>query len=43
MRPGDEFIQQGGVSFLGVLGLSAFMPQELQKIFDERLHRGMLP
>ena len=43
LRPGDEFAQQGGVGFLGVFGLPAFVPQVLQKIFKELVHQGFLP
>ena len=36
--PGDEFIQEGGVSALGMLGLAAFVAEMLQEVFDEGLH-----
>jgi len=36
--PGDKFAEQRRVGFLRVLRLSAFVPQVLQKIFDEILH-----
>ena len=42
-RPRGEFAEQRGVSFRRVVGLPALVPQVLQKIFDERLHRGRLP
>jgi hypothetical protein len=37
-RPRSKFVQQRGVSFLGVLRLPALMAQVLQKIFDQILH-----
>jgi hypothetical protein len=42
LRPRNKFFQQSRVGFLRVLGLPAFVPQELQKIFNERLHQMML-
>src|SRR5579871_2429134 len=42
LRPDDEAVEQRRVGFLGMLGLPAFVPQELQKIFHERLHGRFL-
>jgi hypothetical protein len=43
-RPIGEFVQQARVSFLGMLRLSAFVSEILQKIFNQRLHlRLILP
>lgn len=40
VRPNNEFFEQGGVSALRVLGLTAFVPQVLQKIFNQSTHFG---
>ena len=37
-RPGRELAQQGGVGSLGVLRLTAFVPEVDQEIFDEWFH-----
>ena len=37
-RPGDELVQQAGVSFLRVLRLAAFVAEVLQEVFDEGVH-----
>ena len=42
LRPGDETVEQRRVGFLRVLRLPAFMPQVLQKIFDQILHGRVL-
>lgn len=38
LRPDDKFSEQRCVGARGVVRLPAFVSQELQKIFNERLH-----
>jgi len=41
-RPGDKLLEERGIGTLRVLRLPSFVPEVLQKIFDESFHGSIL-
>ena len=43
LGPGDELVQQRGVSFLRVLCLAALVAEVLEEVFDQLVHPSFWP